>query len=153
MSENTRVKTILLLAANPRQTSQLRLDTVKLWNLSGQEMTTLKGHRGYVLSVVFSPDGKTIATGSSDSTMKLWNLNGQEMTTLKGHSGSVNSVAFSPDGKTIATGSDDNTVKLWNLDLDDLLARGCAWAHDYLKNNPNVQDGDRKLCDDVGSPR
>jgi WD40 repeat protein len=126
---------------------------VKLWNLNRQEMTTLKGHSGIVYSVVFSPDGKTIATGSSDNTVKLWNLNGQEITTLKGHSGYVNSVVFSPDGKTIATGSSDNTVKLWNFDLDDLLARGCDWADDYLKNNPSVQDGDRKLCDDVDSRR
>jgi hypothetical protein len=118
-----------------------------------RERNRLEGHSGIVLSVVFSPDGKTIATGSSDNTVKLWNLNGQEMTTLKGHSGEVNSVVFSPDGKTIATGSYDNTVRLWNLDLDDLLARGCAWAHDYLKNNPNVKDGDRKLCDDVGTRR
>jgi WD40 repeat protein len=64
---------------------------------------------------VFSPDGKTIATGSSDNTMKLWNLNGQVLQTFKGHSSVVLSVVFSPDGKTIATGSHDNTVKLWNL--------------------------------------
>jgi WD40 repeat protein len=103
--------------------------------------------------VAFSPDGKTIASGSFDYTVRLWNLNGELLKTLSGHSSDVSSVAFSPDGKTIASGSDDNTVRLWNLDLDDLLARGCAWAHDYLKYNRSVQDGDRKLCDDVGSRR
>ncbi|WP_246162565.1 WD40 repeat domain-containing protein [Brasilonema sennae] len=127
--------------------------TVRLWNLQGQELTTLKGHSGSVLSIAFSPDGKTIATSSYHNTVRLWNLQGQELTTLKGHSGSVLSIAFSLDGKTIATSSDDNTVRLWNLDLDDLLARGCAWVHDYLKNNRSVQDEDRKLCDDVGTPR
>jgi WD40 repeat protein len=76
----------------------------------------LKGHSAGVNSVAFSPDGKTIATGSLDNTVKLWNLEGKEIQTLKGHSAGVNSVAFSPDGKTIATGSLDNTVKLWNLE-------------------------------------
>jgi dipeptidyl aminopeptidase/acylaminoacyl peptidase len=87
-----------------------------LWNLEGKEIQTLKGHSAGVNSVAFSPDGKTIVTGSGDNTVKLWNLEGKEIQTLKGHSSSVNSVAFSPDGKTIATGSFDSTVKLWNLE-------------------------------------
>ncbi len=123
--------------------------TVKLWNLQGQELQTLKGHSSLVLSVAFSPDGKTIATGSYDKTVKLWNLQGQELQTLKGHSSSVYSVAFSPDGKTIASASWDNTVKLWNLDLDDLLAKGCAWARDYLHNNFYMKNSaDSHLCDE-----
>jgi WD40 repeat protein len=81
-----------------------------------RERQTLKGHSYSVNSVAFSPDGKTIATGSWDNTVKLWNLEGKEIKTLKGHSASVFSVAFSPDGKTIATGSGENTVKLWNLE-------------------------------------
>ena len=40
----------------------------------GEEMLTLKGHSGSVLSVSFSPDGKRIVSGSYDKTVKVWDL-------------------------------------------------------------------------------
>ncbi|WP_414587221.1 eIF2A-related protein, partial [Scytonema sp. PCC 10023] len=89
--------------------------TIKLWNLDGQVLHTLKGHSSAVRSVSFSPDGKIVASGSQDGTIKLWNLDGQLLQTLKGHTGAVNSVSFSPDGKSLASGSEDKTIKLWNL--------------------------------------
>jgi WD40 repeat protein len=85
-----------------------------------QERNRLEGHSDGVLSVAFSPNGKTIATGSSDGTAKLWNLEGQKLKTLSGHCNCVSSIAFSPDSKILATGSDDGTVKLWNLEGQEL---------------------------------
>jgi hypothetical protein len=38
-------------------------------------------------------------------------------------------------------------VILWNFNLDSLMELGCSWVHDYLKNNPNVSQSDRRLCD------
>jgi WD40 repeat protein len=90
---------------------------IKLWDVhSGQERASLKGHTGPIYSVVFSPDGKTLATGSRDKTIKLWDAqSGQERATLKGHTHDVWSVVFSPDGKTLASGSQDKTIKLWDV--------------------------------------
>ena len=67
------------------------------------------------MSVAFSPDGNTLASGSLDDSIRLWNANnGARITTLWGHWDWVNSVAFSPDGNTLASGSDDGTIRLWN---------------------------------------
>lgn len=77
---------------------------------------TLHGHSSSVTSVVITPDGQTIVSGSSDSTIKLWNLNtGEEIHTLAGHSQGVTSITLSPDGQTLASYSKDKTIKLWNL--------------------------------------
>ena len=64
----------------------------------------------------FSPDGKTLASGSWDKSTKLWDVAGGKNTaTLKGYTGLVFSVAFSPDGKTLASGSYDKSIKLWDV--------------------------------------
>ncbi|WP_414550925.1 toll/interleukin-1 receptor domain-containing protein, partial [Anabaena sp. CCY 0017] len=81
------------------------------------ELNSLEGHSGTVMSVSFSPDGKTLVSASYDKTIKLWNLDtGKEIRTLSGHTNTVRSVSFSPDGKTLVSGSQDKTIKLWNLD-------------------------------------
>ncbi|MEH2074645.1 MAG: AAA-like domain-containing protein, partial [Nostoc sp.] len=85
--------------------------------LNIREQNRLEGHSSSVNSVVFSPDGKILASASDDNTIKLWNRDtGKEISTLSGHSSPVFSVVFSPDGKTLASASDDKTIKLWNRD-------------------------------------
>ncbi len=122
---------------------------IKLWSIDGREQHTLKGHSSAVYSVSFSPDGQLIASASRDHTIKLWSRDGRELQTLNGHSTVVHSISFSPDGQTLASASADGTVILWNFSLDSLMELGCSWVADYLKNNPNVSESDRCLCDGI----
>ena len=75
----------------------------------------LGGHISPVTSVVFSPGGNTIASGSDDRSVRIWDAaTGRQLRKLDGHGGWVRSVAFSPDGTTIASGSDDRSVRIWD---------------------------------------
>jgi WD40 repeat protein len=91
---------------------------IYLWDLNtGKPLRLLVGHKDTVLSLAFSPDGKTLASGAEryDATLRLWDVaTGNGRFTLKGHGGELWSVAFSPDGQTIATGSMDKTIRLWD---------------------------------------
>jgi len=73
-----------------------------------------------VSPVVFSPDGRTLATTATDNTVQLWDVTnparpqqiGQPLTD---HIGAVAAMVFSPGGRTLATTGTDNTVQLWDV--------------------------------------
>ncbi|HEY9859571.1 MAG TPA: NB-ARC domain-containing protein [Candidatus Obscuribacterales bacterium] len=114
--------------------------TLRLWNLSardGSESPALaastnswanpptkifRGHTNRIFGVAFTPDGKTLVTGSLDRTIKLWNVQtGACLKTLQGHTSWVWAIALSPDGKMVASGSYDHLVKLWDLSSGECL--------------------------------
>ena len=70
-----------------------------------------------VLSVSFSPDGATLASGSLDGIIRLWDVaTGRLLRTLQGNTYGADSVSFSPDGTTLASGGGfDRIVRLWDV--------------------------------------
>jgi WD40 repeat protein len=85
---------------------------------SGIEIGHLSGHRAGVDKLVFWPDGKTLASASSDQTIRLWDVRdprkGRALATLRGHQSSVQALALLSDNVTLASGSADGSVLLWN---------------------------------------
>lgn len=89
---------------------------VKLWDVaSGREIGALKGHGRGITKLIFSRDGKFLATAASDNTIKIWDVeNRRDVRTLTGHTSSIQSIDFTPDGRLLASASEDGSTFLWD---------------------------------------
>ncbi len=82
---------------------------------SGQLVRSLR-ETYKILTVAFSPDGETFASGGSDGLARLWNLKtGKVLQEFAGHSDFVSAVSFSRDGKILLSGDGDGKIKLWQI--------------------------------------
>lgn len=90
--------------------------SVRVWDLAtGQSTKPVKGLKASVGRVVFSPDGRHLATAGSDKVVRVWDVEtGEELADLIGPD-RVGVVAFSPDGKSLAASSKDGSVRIWGM--------------------------------------
>lgn len=87
---------------------------VILWDrATGRPLHVLAGHKGKVMAVAASPDGRLVASASWDWRIGIWDArSGRHLRWLTGHTGNVNAVAFGADG-LLYSASYDGTVRQW----------------------------------------
>ncbi|MGD0294544.1 MAG: TIR domain-containing protein [Terracidiphilus sp.] len=109
---------------------------------SGAFRHVLHGHDAAVMAVAFSPDKKTLASGSWDRTVRIWDLRQPQVPPriLGMVDAGIWTLAFSSDGQRLAAGSDNGTVYLWDMNRQQvapIVLKGQTFAVHSLAFSPN----------------
>lgn len=91
-------------------------------SLLSQARLVYRHHAGTVYTVAWSPNGRSIATGSADKTVQVWDAKtGNQVSRYTGHTGSIWTLSWSPDSQHVVSGSNDKTVHIWDVRTGRLL--------------------------------
>ena len=91
---------------------------VAIWEVATRKrVRRLGGHKNYVRDVVFSRDGKTLASSDGEGTIRLWNTRKWtvDKTLANPPRVFVRNFDLSQDGKWLAASTDDAIARVWNL--------------------------------------
>ena len=96
---------------------------IRLWDVDRRDPpVVLSGHKNTVLWLAISPDGRILASASSDKTLRLWDTSSAKaVAVLLAHRGDVQNGAFSPDGRRLVTAGRDRTARVWDTVEGTLL--------------------------------
>jgi WD40 repeat protein len=135
--------------AQPRPRLDINGDPLPEGAIARMGLGRLK-HAGRVYSLVFSPDGKSLASAGDDRVIRLWDAKtGKQLRQLAGHESSAMGVAFSPDGKTLVSASLDRTIRFWDLSTGKQLSSittpaGQVTALAYAPDGKYLASGSQK---------
>jgi len=91
--------------------------SLTFWNIAkGEQQGVIKAHQDTITGLAFSPDGRRIASSSTDRYIRIHQIDTKELLDqLEGHTSHVLDVAWSADGETIASAGADHVAKLWTV--------------------------------------
>ena len=88
---------------------------VRIHDLQTGTDRAFSGHESSSHVLVFTPDGRELASSGWDGTIRVWDVASGEAMVLRGHAAKVRALAISPDGNWLASGTADRLVCVWNL--------------------------------------
>ncbi len=129
-----------------------------VWEVAtGKKLLTLRGHRGPILAVAFSPDGKWLAAGGIEGRVSLWGPGGGGAPrALEASAGNVSGLAFSPDSKRLVTASGQGGLNVWDVGTGRRVfafkghkraVLGVAYSPDGKRLASSDQDGEVAVWD------
>ncbi|MFL5728866.1 MAG: eIF2A-related protein [Cytophagaceae bacterium] len=91
--------------------------TIKIFDLTNPtaKPRELKGHKGNVWSMVFTPDNSSLVSTATDSLVFLWKSGSDVPEVITKNTSRIRTLAVSPDGTSIVGGTDKGQVVVWNL--------------------------------------
>jgi WD40 repeat protein/serine/threonine protein kinase len=110
-------KAIAYVAVSPSGDTVVVHDGTAIWTLpfAGGPLRELAHYADALTTIVWSPDGKTLAIGGHRPEITVVDTRTGAVTELRGHSDAMYMLAFSRDGTRLLSASDDATARVWNL--------------------------------------